>query len=69
VTRVKGRPVRLRDFIEDEDGWLYAVSAYDNRDRVGCLLRYVPDTSGDRVNAEGERFRKVDFAESFDLIG
>jgi hypothetical protein len=69
VTRVKGRPVRLRDFIEDEDGWLYAVSAYDNRDRVGCLLRYVPDTSGDRVNAEGERFRKVDFAESYDLIG
>ena len=36
-------PVRLRDFIEDNDGWLYAVSTYDNAESVGCVLRYVPD--------------------------
>jgi len=35
-------PIRLRDFIEDPDGWLYAVSTYDNTDKVGCVLRYVP---------------------------
>jgi len=62
------KPIRLRDFIEDGDGWLYAVSAYDNRERVGCLLRYVPDRSGDRVNPEGVRYRKLDFGESFSFV-
>jgi predicted nucleotidyltransferase len=36
-------PVRLRDFIEDDDSWIYAVSTYDNDEKVGCVLRYVPD--------------------------
>ena len=27
-------PARLRDFIEDADGWLYAVSTYDNDENV-----------------------------------
>ena len=30
-------PVRLRDFIEDADGWFYAVSTYDNDENVGCV--------------------------------
>jgi len=65
---MKRKPVRLRDFIEDKDGWLYAVSTYDNGARVGCLLRYVPDPKGDRARKTGERYRKVDFEESYDLI-
>jgi predicted nucleotidyltransferase len=62
------KPLRLRDFVEDRDGWIYAVSTYDNADRVGCILRYVPDPSGDRVNPEGVRFRKAAFEEAFALV-
>ncbi|MDH7510738.1 MAG: nucleotidyltransferase domain-containing protein [Methanolinea sp.] len=62
------KPIRLRDFIEDGDGWLYAVSTYDNSERAGCTLRYVPDEEGDRVTGEGRRYRKVDFDEAFSLV-
>jgi len=41
------KPVRPRDFIEDREGCIYAVSDYDNSDRVGCILRYVPEPDGD----------------------
>jgi uncharacterized protein len=59
-------PLRLRDFVEDGDGWLYAVAAYDNADRAGCVLRYVPDPAGDRVRrATGVGYRKLDFAEAY----
>lgn len=61
-------PVRLRDFIEDNDGWLYAVSTYDNADSVGCVLRYVPDERGGRVNAAGRRYTKYDFEEAYLLV-
>jgi predicted nucleotidyltransferase len=63
-----GKPIRLRDFIADRDGWLYAVSAYDNADRVGCVLRYVPDEQGQRVDPAGRRYTKYDFEEAFALI-
>jgi predicted nucleotidyltransferase len=63
------KPLRPRDFIEDQDGWIYAVSAYDNSDRAGCVLRYVPDLFGGRENPEGICYRKIDFDESFRLIG
>lgn len=65
---MRAKKIRLRDFIEDRDGWLYAVSTYDNTPRVGCILRYIPDPKGDRVNRTGERYRKVDFDESYALI-
>ncbi len=61
-------PVRLRDFIEDKDGWLYAVSTYDNRETVGCVLRYVPDPCGGRVHSSGNRYMKYDFEEAYALI-
>lgn len=61
-------PVRLRDFIEDKDGWLYAVSTYDNRESVGCVLRYVPDTAGVRIHRSGRRYTKYDFDEAYALI-
>jgi predicted nucleotidyltransferase len=63
------RPLRLRDFVEDADGWLYAVAAYDNDERAGCVLRYVPDPTGDRVRrGTGVRYRKLDFPEAFARI-
>jgi predicted nucleotidyltransferase len=61
-------PIRLRDFIVDAGGWIYAVSTYDNTEKVGCVLRYVPDPSGERVNATGERYRKFDFEDAFAFI-
>lgn len=61
-------PIRLRDFIVDEDGWIYAVSTYDNEEKVGCVLRYVPDVSGERVNPAGMRYRKFDFEDAFAFI-
>ncbi len=62
------RPVRLRDFIEDRDGCIYAVSNYDNDDRIGCILRYVPEPDGERTSLSGRRYRKYDFIESFGWI-
>jgi predicted nucleotidyltransferase len=61
-------PVRLRDFIEDKDGWLYAVSTYDNTESVGCVLRYVPEADGERVHASGRRYTKYDFDEAYALV-
>jgi len=61
-------PVRLRDFIEDIDGWIYAVSTYDNNERIGCVLRYVPDIRGDRVNPSGIRYKKYDFEDAYAFI-
>jgi predicted nucleotidyltransferase len=63
-----GAAIRLRDFIEDRDGWLYAVSTYDNREKVGCVLRYVPRESGERFRQDGRRFHKLDFDEAYALI-
>jgi hypothetical protein len=62
------KPIRLRDFIEDGEGWLYAVSTYDNGDKVGCTLRYIPDEGGDRETRDGRRYRKVDFDEACLLV-
>jgi len=62
------KPIRLRDFVEDADGWLYAVSTYDNSERAGCILRYVPDEAGERVTRDGRRYRKVDFDEAYSLV-
>lgn len=61
-------PLRIRDFIRDTDGWLYAVAAYDNSVSAGCVLRYVPDASGDRKDSAGCRYRKVGFEEAFQLV-
>lgn len=61
-------PVRLRDFIEDMDGWLYAVSTYDNTGSIGTVLRYVPDARGTRIHASGRRYTKYDFDEAYALV-
>ena len=61
-------PIRLRDFVEDPDGWIYAVSTYDNEINVGCVLRYVPEDEGERVGPSGQRYRKYDFEEAYARI-
>ncbi|HNX17702.1 MAG TPA: nucleotidyltransferase domain-containing protein [Methanoregula sp.] len=61
-------PIRLRDFVEDPDGWLYAVSTYDNEKDIGCVLRYVPDDEGGRVTPFGRRYRKYDFEDAYGKI-
>jgi predicted nucleotidyltransferase len=61
-------PVRLRDFISDPDGWLYAVSTYDNEGSVGCVLRYVPEEEGQRAHPSGHRYTKYDFEEAYELV-
>jgi hypothetical protein len=62
------KPLRLRDFIEDPEGRLYAVSAYDNSERAGCILRYIPDPEGERVNLSGSRYHKLEFEEAYAYI-
>jgi len=62
------KPLRLRDFIEDLEGRLYAVSVYDNTERAGCILRYIPDPDGERVNLSGSRYHKLEFEEAYGYI-
>ena len=62
------KPIRLRDFIEDTAGRIYAVAAYDNAERVGCVLRYVPDENGERTGPDGTRYKKLDFEDAFAYI-
>ncbi len=59
---------RLRDFIRDTDGWLYAVCAYDNHEKIGCILRYVPDANGQRTDESGQRYNKIGFEDAYALI-
>ncbi|MFA5397652.1 MAG: DNA polymerase subunit beta [Methanogenium sp.] len=62
------KPIRLRDFIEDTAGRIYAVATYDNTERVGCILRYVPDGNGERTGPDGTKYRKMDFDDAFAYI-
>lgn len=62
------KPLRLRDFIEDPEGRLYAVATYDNSEQAGCILRYIPDNNGERVNLSGSRYHKLEFEEAFAYI-
>ncbi len=65
---MSSHPLRIRDFIRDSDNWLYAVAAYDTNGGAGCVLRYIPDPAGDRVDPAGTHYRKVGFEEAFELI-
>jgi predicted nucleotidyltransferase len=60
--------IRLRDFIEDTHGWIYSVATYDNEERVGCVLRYIPDPGGERADRQGIRYKKFDFEEAYAFI-
>jgi len=56
--------VRIRDFVETAEGWIFAVADYAYQDSLRCLLRYVPDPDGSR-EARGIKYRKLDFDEAF----
>jgi predicted nucleotidyltransferase len=60
--------LRPRDFIEDRDGWLYAVAGYDNEHVVASVLRYIPHPEGERRHPERGRFRKLTFDEANRLV-
>lgn len=58
---------RIRDFIITKDGWIFAVADYFHPEGVRCVLRYVPDESGDR-QLNGVNYRKYDFDVAFDFM-
>jgi hypothetical protein len=58
---------RIRDFLETKDGWIFAVADYSNPSGLRCLLRYVPDPSGER-KARGTAYRKLDFEDAFEFL-
>jgi predicted nucleotidyltransferase len=59
---------RIRDFVTISQAWIFSVVSYDlGEEDVKCLLRYIPDESGDRVSENG-RYRKLDFHESYEFL-
>jgi predicted nucleotidyltransferase len=62
-----GDSLRIRDFFETKDGWIFAVADYYHPQGIRSLLRYVPDPKGERI-AEGKRYRKLDFDESYQFL-
>jgi len=59
--------LRLRDFFSTAEGWLFAVSGYDNSPRVRATLRYVPRPDGPRA-ARGQRYTKLEHVEALEFI-
>ncbi len=55
--------IRLRDFLRVKDCY-FSVVGYEHRDGIKCLLRYVPDEKGDRVDSRGRRYRKLSHEEA-----
>ncbi len=59
----------LRDFLVTGLGAFSVISYVHPPDGALALLRYVRDPEGDRIRwATGERYRKVDFEESFEIL-
>jgi predicted nucleotidyltransferase len=63
----EGDSLRIRDFFETKDGWIFAVADYYHPRGIRSLLRYVPDPRGERI-ADGKRYRKLDFEESYQFL-
>ncbi|UEC42079.1 MAG: hypothetical protein METHAR1v1_310047 [Methanothrix sp.] len=59
--------LRIRDFFQTVDGWIFAVVDYHHPEGIRSILRYVPDPGGER-DAGGVRYRKLDFEEAYDLL-
>lgn len=59
--------LRIRDFFETKEGWIFAVSDYCHPRGLRSLLRYVPDKMGER-EAGGRRYRKMDFDIAFQFL-
>lgn len=59
--------VRIRDFFQTREGWIFAVSDYSHPRGIRSLLRYVPDGAGER-EAGGRRYRKMDFDNAYHFL-
>lgn len=59
--------MRIRDFFETKDGWIFAVADYYHPCGIRSLLRYVPHPKGERM-VNGKRYRKLDFEESYQFL-
>ncbi len=59
--------VRLRDFIETKEHWIFSVVDYYCGDGIRCLLRYVPAPDGERTR-DGLKFKKMGFDEAYAFI-
>lgn len=59
--------VRLRDFVETKEHWIFSVVDYYCGDGVRCLLRYIPSPEGERTRG-GIRFKKMGFDEAYAFI-
>jgi predicted nucleotidyltransferase len=59
--------LRIRDFFQTRQGWIFAVSDYSHLKGIRSLLRYVPDPEGER-SAGGRRYKKMDFDEAYRFL-
>ncbi len=59
--------VRLRDFVETREGWIFSVVDYYCGEGVRCLLRYIPGPEGERVR-NGITYKKMGFDEAYAFI-
>jgi len=59
--------VRLRDFIETKEHWIFSVVDYYCGEGARCLLRYVPGPDGERER-NGIRYKKMGFDEAYTFI-
>ncbi|KXS46667.1 MAG: hypothetical protein AWU58_354 [Methanohalophilus sp. T328-1] len=58
---------RLRDFVRTDEDCFFSVVDYFHPDGIRGILRYAPDEEGNRF-ANGMKYRKYDFADSFDYM-
>lgn len=59
--------VRLRDFIETKEHWIFSVVDYFCGNGIRCLLRYTPGPDGERTR-DGICFKKMGFDEAYAFI-
>lgn len=59
---------RIRDFVITKNDWIFSVVSYDLGGwALRCLLRYIPDETGERVSERG-RYKKLDFYEAYAFL-
>ena len=60
---------RIRDFVITTHDWIFSVVSYDlGGGELQCMLRYIPDETGERVSEGGRRYRKLDFHDAYEFL-
>ena len=59
--------VRLRDFVETKEHWIFSVVDYYDQEGIRCLLRYIPSPDGEREKG-GIKYKKMGFDEAYAFI-